>query len=385
MTALLIIIYFAFISLGLPDGLLGSSWTVMHLDLNSSISNAGIFSMAVSVGTIISSLFCGKLTAKFGTGKLCTFSVLLTALGLFGISTATSFQIMMIYSIPLGLGAGAVDSSLNNFVALHYKARHMNWLHTCWGIGATAGPIIMSGFLVKQNIWRLGYLTFALIQFSLVILLFSTLKLWKPENCENERENEKANNLTLKTLISIPGAKASFLVFFCYCSMENIIGLWGSSYLVFTKAIPPQTAAQWVGYYYLGITLGRLIMGFLSFHFDDDKRITGGNVFIFIGIALLFFQKANILQMIGLIIIGFGFAPIFPAMIHSNPAKFSKENSAGIIGLQMAFAYLGITLMPPLFGYVAKSLTFNLLPYVILLFTLIQIGSLKILINKTKS
>ena len=383
--ALLIIIYFAFISLGLPDGLLGSSWTVMHLDLNSSISNAGIFSMAVSALTITSSLFCGKLTAKFGTGKLCTFSVLLTALGLFGISTATSFPIMMIYSIPLGLGAGAVDSSLNNFVALHYKARHMNWLHTSWGIGATAGPIIMSVFLVKQNGWRLGYLTFALVQFSLVILLFSTLKIWKNENNENEGETKETKSLSLKTLIAIPGVKASLLVFFCYCSMENIVGLWGSSYLVFTKAIPAQKAAQWVGYYYLGITLGRLLMGFLSFHFDDDKRIIFGNVFIFIGITLLFFQKNSIFQMIGFIIIGFGFAPIFPAMIHSNPTKFSKETSAGIIGLQMAFAYLGITLMPPLFGYVAKALSFKILPYAVLLFTLIQILSIKILINKTKS
>jgi len=385
MTSLLIIIYFAFISLGLPDGLLGSSWTVMHLDLNSSISNAGLFSMAVSAFTIVSSLFCGKLTAKIGTGKLCSISVLLTALGLLGISTTKSFPIMMIYSIPLGLGAGAVDSSLNNFVAVHYKARHMNWLHTCWGIGATAGPIIMSIFLVKQSGWRLGYLTFALIQFSLVILLFSTLKLWKIEDDKTKRKDEIAKDLSFKNLISLPGAKASFLIFFCYCSMENIVGLWGSSYLVFTKAIPAQTAAQWVGYYYLGITLGRFLMGFLSFHFDDDKRINLGNIFIIIGIILLFFQKNNIFQMIGLIIIGFGFAPIFPAMIHSNPRKFSEKYSAGIIGLQMAFAYLGITLMPPLFGYIAKALTFKILPYIILFFTLVQIISIKILINKTKS
>ena len=383
--ALLIIIYFAFISLGLPDGLLGSSWTIMHLDLNTSISNAGIFSMVVSAGTIVSSLFCGKLTAKFGNGKLCTISVLLTALGLLGVATAKSFPVMMIYSIPLGLGAGAVDSSLNNFVSIHYKASHMNWLHTSWGIGATAGPIIMSIFLVKQNGWRLGYLTFSLIQFSLVILLFSTLKLWKTK--ENDKEGKKGpvKSLTIKALIALPGVKASLITFFCYCSMENIVGLWGSSYLVFTKAIPAQTAAQWVGYYYLGLTLGRLLMGFLSFHFDDDKRIILGNIFIFIGIILLFFQKNSLFQMIGLITIGFGFAPIFPAMIHSNPTKFSKETSAGIIGVQMAFAYLGITLMPPLFGYIAKALTFNILPYVILLFSLVQIISIKILINKTKS
>lgn len=366
LTLLLIIIYIAFISLGLPDAILGSAWPKIYQDLNVSISSAGIATMIVSAGTIISSFFSAKLIKGFGTGKVTTFSVALTAAALLGIYSSPSFLWICLLGIPMGLGAGAVDSALNNFVALHYEAKHMNWLHCFWGIGATAGPLIMSIYLLKDNGWRSGYATIGIIQVALVICLIFSLPLWEKFEFNTNKDEDSKKDTKLGTLLKIPGAKPALLSFFCYCAAELTTGLWASSYLVVSKGISTEKAAKWVSFFYLGITIGRFLSGFLAMYFNNKKMIRIGQVICICGVVLLVIPFSSYFQLAGLILIGLGCAPIYPAMLHETPNRFGKEISQGIMGIQMATAYVGSTFMPPLFGILAKATTFNLLPYFLL-------------------
>lgn len=366
LTLLLIIIYIAFISLGLPDAILGSAWPRIYQDLNVSISSAGIATMIVSAGTIISSFFSAKLIKRFGTGKVTTFSVALTAAALLGIYSSPSFLWICLLGIPMGLGAGAVDSALNNFVALHYEAKHMNWLHCFWGIGATAGPLIMSIYLLKDNGWRSGYATIGIIQVALVICLIFSLPLWEKFEFNTNKDEDSKKDTKLGTLLKIPGAKPALLSFFCYCAAELTTGLWASSYLVVSKGISTEKAAKWVSFFYLGITIGRFLSGFLAMYFNNKKMIRIGQVICICGVVLLVIPFSSYFQLAGLILIGLGCAPIYPAMLHETPNRFGKEISQGIMGIQMATAYVGSTFMPPLFGILAKATTFNLLPYFLL-------------------
>lgn len=366
LTLLLIIIYIAFISLGLPDAILGSAWPKIYQDLNVSISSAGIATMIVSAGTIISSFFSAKLIKEFGTGKVTTFSVALTAAALLGIYSSPSFLWICLLGIPMGLGAGAVDSALNNFVALHYEAKHMNWLHCFWGIGATAGPLIMSTYLLKDNGWRSGYATIGILQVVLVICLIFSLPLWEKFEFNTNKYEDSKKDTKLGTLLKIPGAKPALLSFFCYCAAELTTGLWASSYLVVSKGISTEKAAKWVSFFYLGITIGRFLSGFLAMYFNNKKMIRIGQVICICGVVLLIIPFSSYFQLAGLILIGLGCAPIYPAMLHETPNRFGKEISQGIMGIQMATAYVGSTFMPPLFGILAKATTFNLLPYFLL-------------------
>ena len=374
MTTLLIIIYVTFISLGLPDAILGSAWPAMYLDLNSTIPAAGIMAMIVSGGTIISSLFSAKLIDKFGTSKVTTFSVLLTAAGLLGIAFTPNFFIMCLLGIPLGLGAGAVDSALNNFVALHYNAKHMNWLHCFWGVGATAGPIIMSFFLIKQSGWQTGYLLISFLQFILVIGLFFSLPLWKKADRKEIAHGEKENT-NLRSLIKIPGAKPALLGFFCYCAIEMIAGLWGSSYLVIHKGMSAATAAKWVAFFYMGITIGRFISGLMTMRLNNVIMIRIGQVFIILGAISMLMPYNNSFQVVGLMLLGLGCAPIFPSMLHETPNRFGRKVSQGIMGIQMATAYVGSTFMPPLVGYITNQIGFGIFPVIIIFFGIIMILS----------
>lgn len=374
MTTLLIIIYITFISLGLPDAILGSAWPAMYLDLNSTIPAAGIMAMIVSGGTIVSSLFSAKLIDKFGTSKVTTFSVLLTAVGLLGIAFTPNFFVMCLLGIPLGLGAGAVDSALNNFVALHYNAKHMNWLHCFWGVGASAGPIIMSFFLMKQSGWQTGYLFISILQFILVIGLFFALPLWKKADHKESVQEEKVNT-SLKSLVKIPGAKPALLGFFCYCAIEMTAGLWGSSYLVLHKGISTVTAAKWVAFYYMGITIGRFISGLLVMRLNNIIMIRVGQVFLVLGAILMMMPYSNNFQVAGLMLLGLGCAPIFPSMLHETPNRFGRKVSQGIMGIQMATAYVGSTFMPPLVGYITNQVGFGIFPVIIIFFGIIMIVS----------
>lgn len=375
LTILLIIIYIAFISLGLPDAILGSAWPLMHTDLNVPISCAGIATMIVSGGTIISSFFSEKMIRKFGTGKVTTISVLLTATGLLGIYFAPSFIWICLLGIPLGIGAGAVDAALNNFVALHYEAKHMNWLHCFWGIGATSGPFIMSLFLLNQNGWRIGYATIGIIQAILVICLFISLPLWRQFETTQKVEEEDDNGIKIKSLLKIPGAKPTLIAFFCYCAVELTTGLWASSYLVVNDGLAVELAAKWASFYYLGITVGRFIAGFLTMKLTNTQMIRIGQTICIIGAILLVLPITSVFKLIGLIFIGLGCAPIYPAMLHETPNRFGKELSQHLMGIQMATAYVGSTLIPPLFGALSKVLGLQMLPYFLLIFLIIMLVS----------
>lgn len=372
LTLLLVIIYISFISLGLPDAILGSAWPMIHQDLNVPVSFAGIITMIISGGTIISSFFSEKLIRKLGTGKVTAFSVLLTAIGLIGVFLSPNFIWICLLAIPLGVGAGSVDSALNNFVALHYKAIHMNWLHSFWGVGATTGPLIMSMFLLKENGWRLGYATIGSMQAVLVICLFLSLPLWKKFESDNSEKISDSQSVKVANLIKLPGAKPALVSFFCYCAVELTTGLWVSSYLVIINGFSAEMAAKWVSLYYLGITVGRFLAGFISIKLNNKQMIRVGQVICVTGGILLSITFSSNIQLIGLICIGLGCAPIYPAMLHDTPNRFGKELSQGIMGIQMATAYIGSTFMPPLFGAISKFVGFEILPYFLLVLMILM-------------
>ncbi|SHO50792.1 MFS transporter [Anaerocolumna xylanovorans] len=366
---LLIIIYLAFISLGLPDSLLGSSWPAIQPMLHVPVSYAGIVTMIVSGGTIVSSYFSSAIIKKLGTGLVTAISVIMTALALLGFAYSGNFLWFCILAVPLGLGAGSVDAALNNFVALHYEARHMSWLHCFWGVGATLGPVIMAYFLKQEGRWDMGYRTIGFIQLGLSIILFLSLPLWTKVRKEAETEKEENNTeLSRSEILKKKGVLSALFAFFCYCAIESTAGLWGSSFLVFSKGITAETAAKWVSLFYLGITAGRFLAGFLTMKFDNRTMIRTGEGIILFGILLLFLPGGRLTLMAGLLFMGFGCAPIYPSMIHETPRRFGKVISQSLMGMQMACAYIGATFMPPLFGAIANATTFLLYPAVLLLF-----------------
>ncbi|RLL83852.1 MFS transporter [Petrotoga sp. HKA.pet.4.5] len=371
---LLVIIYISFISLGLPDALLGSAWPSMYETLNVPVSYAGILSMIISGGTIVSTLFSGKFIHKLGTGKLTAISVGMTAIALFGFSISTSFWHLCLWGIPYGLGAGSVDAALNNFVALHYKARHMNWLHCFWGVGATIGPYIMGILLTKGFKWNSGYFTISLIQIVLTSVLFFTLPLWKEKKTGNKTKEEKYKNYSLKEVITLPGTMSIMIAFFSYCALEATTGLWAASYLVLNRGIAAEIAAKWAASFYFGITIGRFISGFITFKMNNKNMIRLGQGIIILGLLLLILPFSNYTAFIGLILIGLGCAPIYPSLIHSTPTNFGKDVSHSIIGVQMASAYLGITLMPPLFGFLQEHFDIRLYPIYLTILAFLMIA-----------
>jgi fucose permease len=357
---LLVVIYFSFISLGLPDSLLGCAWPSMHNLLHVPVRYVGFISMVISGGTVVSSIFSARIIRRFGTGIVTAFSVLTTAAALIGFSISNTFWGLILFAVPLGLGGGSIDAALNNYVALHYKARHMSWLHCFWGIGASIGPIIMSAFLINKYSWNLGYRTIGIIQFCLTAVLFASLPLWK--NKTSQETSTRHKSISFKRLLHITGVKQAIIAFFCYCGIEAVTGLWGSSYLVIIKNIPPEIAAQWIALYYIGISLGRFISGFITMKLNNRQMIRLGQIIIGMGIIALILPFDNIALLTGLFMIGLGCAPIFPSLLHETPRNFGKENSQAIIGIQMAGAYIGSALMPPLFGWTASYINFNIFP-----------------------
>jgi Major Facilitator Superfamily. len=375
-TFFLIIIYLAFISLGLPDSLLGSAWPVMQPELHAPLGAAGVLYMTIAAGTIVSSLASGTILSRFGTGRVTLISCIMTAGALLGYSTSPSLVWLLVCAIPLGLGAGAVDAGLNNYVAAHYKAHHMSWLHCFWGVGATLGPVIMAQF-ITNNAWRYGYLTVAAIQCALVVILFLTLPLWdrvarihKAASQETEHEDlvsELPEKAAAVHPLKIKGVKLALVSFLLYCGIEAAVGLWGSSFLVNMKNVSASTAAQWVSLYYAGITAGRFITGFITFKVSNRNLIRCGQLIALIGALLLFLPLPDGFTLAGFIIVGFGLAPIYPCMLHETPVRFGKKQSQTIMGYQMAVAYTGSTLMPPLLGLLASSLSIGIFPFYIVL------------------
>ena len=358
---LLAVIYLAFISLGLPDSLLGSAWPSMYPGFGVNVSWSGIVFFLISAGTVVSSLQSDRLTRRFGAGKVTAVSVLMTAVAMLGFSTCGNFWMLCLWAIPYGLGAGSVDAALNNYVAVHYASRHMSWLHCMWGIGASVGPYIMGWALTRGAGWPQGYRLIGIAQLVLTAGLFFSLPLWqKSQTTGEEAQDSKA--LSLKEIFAIPGVRAVAVTFFCYCALEQTTGLWASSYLVLSRDIAPETAASFASLFYIGISVGRALSGFLTLKFTDTQMVRLGQVGIALGIAAMVLPLGEAVCLAGLVLVGLGCAPIYPSIIHATPARFGKTKSQAIIGVQMASAYVGNCLMPPLFGLLADLLSPALLP-----------------------
>jgi len=363
-TLLLLVIYLAFISLGLPDSMLGAAWPLMRSELGLPLEGAGLVSVIITVGTIISSLLTGRLIRKLGTGRLTTLSVLTTALALLGYSFTTSYLWLCLMAVPMGLGAGAVDASLNDFVARNYSSKHMSWLHAFWGVGATAGPLLMAGMISLTGRWQNGYRSVSFVQFGLVAILIASLSLWRKfDHASAEAHSVKLSN---GSIWKIPGMGPNLAAFFAYCSLELTAGLWFASYLVQIRGVKPETAAAWAASYYFGIMLGRMINGFLTLRFSSKTLIRAGQTSILLGIILLFLP-GNTFSLIGLLLVGMGCAPIYPSMLHETPARFGKENSSRLMGIQMASAYVGLSVAPPLVGLIASRWSLQIFPFALLI------------------
>ena len=372
MTSLLLaVIYLAFISLGLPDSLLGAGWPSMYEGLGVPVSFAGIISMIISLGTIISSLLSDRITRRFGAGKVTAVSVAMTATALFGFSVSPSFFLLCLWAVPYGLGAGSIDVALNNYVALHYASRHMSWLHCMWGVGTVVSPYIMGSVLAEGKGWSAGYGTVSIIQFILCIVVFTTLPLWKKSVSEASPKTKKP--LSLRAILKLKGAKEVMVTFFCYCALEGTAMLWASSYMALCKNIPADTAAGYAGMFFIGITAGRAANGFLTYKFSDTSLIRIGQGIIALGIIVLFLPFGSTVTLAGLILIGLGCAPIYPCIIHSTPTHFGEENSKAVIGVQMASAYIGTCLMPPLFGLIVRHIGARFFPVYLLIILLFMI------------
>ena len=364
---LLAVIYLSFISLGLPDSLLGSAWPVIHAELGVPMSWAGAVSIIVSLGTVVSSLQSDRLTKKLGTGKVTAISVGMTAAALFGFSISGSFWMLCLWAVPYGLGAGSVDAALNNYVALHYASRHMSWLHCMWGLGAAVGPYVMGLALAGGAGWHMGYRYIALLQIALTAVLVISLPLWRLHRTGAAgEENRNAAPLTLPQILRIPGAKEVMAAFFCYCALEQTAILWASSYLNVYKGIPAETAAGYAGLFFLGITAGRALSGFLTMKLSDPQMIRLGQGIIALGVLVMLLPAHEYVALAGLVLVGLGCAPIYPCVIHSTPDHFGADKSQAVIGVQMASAYVGTCLMPPLFGLIASYVTPGLLPLYLL-------------------
>ncbi|MCI8796367.1 MAG: MFS transporter [Dorea sp.] len=383
---LLVIIYLSFISLGLPDSLLGSAWPAMYTGLQVPVSYAGIISMIIAAGTIVSSLQSDRLTRRLGTGKVTLVSVATTALALFGFSVSGSFAALCLWAVPYGLGAGSVDASLNNYVALHYKSRHMSWLHCMWGVGASVGPYIMGYIMTGGGPWNGGYRSIAVIQTVLTVILFFSLPLWKgrPVISGESGEEASAEELSLKEVLRILGVKEILICFFCYCALEQTTGLWASSYLTLYKGVPAETAAKYASLFFVGITVGRAVSGFITIRLNDVQMIRLGQCLIGCGIMIMLLPVGETISLIGFIVVGLGCAPIYPCVIHSTPEHFGADKSQAIIGIQMASAYVGSCLMPPIFGLIASHITVSLLPFYLLAILGLMVLMHEMLLKKMK-
>ena len=376
---LLAIIYVSFISLGLPDSLLGSAWPSMYEGLNVPVSYAGIISMIISAGTVISSLQSDRLNRLLGTGKVTAISVGMTAAALFGFSISDSYWMLCLWAIPYGLGAGSVDAALNNYVALHYASRHMSWLHCMWGVGTSVGPYVMSTALTHGQTWNMGYRYIALFQMALTAVLVFSIPVWKKAFAAettpvgNADTKNSSKPLTLPQIVAIPGAKEVMLTFFCYCSLEATTGLWAASYLVLHGGLAAETAAAFASLYYLGITLGRAVSGFITFKLDDVAMVRLGYTIMGIGLACVLLPLGTPLTLAGLVLLGVGSGPVYPCLIHSTPVHFGADRSQAIIGVQMAAAYTGTCLMPPLFGLLANHISVSLYPFYLLVLLVLMI------------
>lgn len=371
---LLAIIYAAFISLGLPDALLGAGWPVMQPEFAVPVSWMGAVALLISLGTVVSSLMADRMTRILDTGLLTALSVGLTAVAIVGFATSTSYWHLCLWAVPYGLGAGSVDSCLNNYVAVHYSGKHMSWLHCMWGLGAASGPYIMSASIAFANNWRVGYWSVGLLQIVLTACLFFSLPIWKKNNNDSSGADvQQSAPLTLRQIFAMPGAKVLILTFFCYCAMEQTAGQWAASYFFGHIGLKEELCALFASMYYTGIMVGRFINGFLTVHFTDRTLIRAGSGLIIAGLLVMMLPFGWFFAVFGMLMIGLGSAPIYPCVIHTTPSFFGASNSQAVIGVEMASAYVGICVMPPIFGFVADWIGIWVLPMFLLVITMVML------------
>lgn len=378
---LLVLIYIAFISLGLPDSLLGSGWTVMHAEMNVPISYMGIVSMIISGGTIVSSLFSDKLTKKLTTKIVTVGSVFLTVIALFGFSFSKSFWQLVVFAVPYGLGAGAIDAALNNYVALHYSSKSMSWLHCFWGVGTIVSPFVMS-YALTNSVWNTGYRLVGFMQLGIALLLLFTLPVWR---ANKDASSGEGSGIGVFKALKIKGVPFLLVGFFAYCAAENTTMAWASTYFAQVKNMPAEQAARLASLFYIGITVGRFLCGFITDKLGDKKMIELGTGVLLCGVTLLLIPASYVIvSQIGFIVIGLGCAPIYPCIIHSTPSNFGEKNSGAVIGIQMASAYVGSTFAPPLFGALGDLLGYEIMPVYILTFFVLMIVMVEMTFKITK-
>lgn len=390
---LLAVIYLAFVSLGLPDSLLGAAWPTMSVSLGAPVSWAGGISMTISAGTIVSALLSDRMTLRFGAGRVTACSVGLTALALWGFSMAPNYWVLLALAVPYGLGAGGVDAALNNYVAIHYTSRHMSWLHAMWGVGALSGPYIMGFALNAQQGWQWGYRYIGIIQIVLTAVIIASLPLWKQRRTTDTPQEVSSTDdggtivetgsqpnapaarpLGLLGVLRLKGAPEILIMFLCYCAVEQTCILWASTYMVHVDHIDMVIATEFASLFFIGITVGRFANGFLAMRLPDPVMIRIGQAVLLIGIALLLLPApGDWSTLTGFVVIGLGCAPIYPCVIHSTPTYFGEDKSQAIVGVQMAFAYVGSMLMPALFGLLGQHISMRLLPWYLLAFTALMI------------
>ena len=361
--ALLAIIYISFISLGLPDSVLGAAWPTMVHELHAPMWGAGLVQMTVSFFTILSSLNSARLIHRFGTGRLTAFSVALTAAALLGFAAAPHYAWLLLLAVPMGLGAGGVDSALNNYVALHCEPRHMSWLHCFWGLGTIIGPVILSTAMTRGMVWRTGYGVIGALQVLLCAVLFATLNLWKAGNVQEEERSAKV--LSVAQVLAIPGAKAGMLTFFCYCALESTLLLWVPTYLVLARGVSEVQAAAFGTLFCIGMTVGRGASGFMTLKFTPEQMVRLGQAVLVVG-CLMLLVPVNLVAFAGVIICGLGCAPVYPNIIQDTPVNYGAENSQAAIGVQMAFAYVGSMFVPTIFAAIADLTGYGLMPFFVL-------------------
>lgn len=376
-TLLLIVIYIAFIGLGVPDSLFGTAWPAIYTDLNLPVSWASIVTIIVSCGTITSSLLSSWLISRFGTGKITAVSTLMTALALLGFSCSDSMLWLCLCAIPLGLGAGSIDTALNNYVALHYKASHMNFLHCFYGIGVSLSPYLMSLALSKGT-WEGGYRAVFWFQLAIAALTVLALPLWKKvRHAQNgEEEEETPRVLSFPALMKMPKVRMACLIFIGYCALEYTCGTWGSTFLVNAKGAAADTAARMVTFYYVGLALGRFLSGVLAGRLHSRQLVKIGQMILLAAVVSLFLPLPFAFCSVSLFFIGLGNGPIFPNMLHLTPELFGKDLSQAVIGAEMATSYIGVLLAPALFGLIAQNVTAALFPvYLLVLYALMITGT----------
>lgn len=377
---LLPIIYLAFIGLGLPDSAIGSAWPTMAPDLGAGVSWVGVVTMIISAGTILSSLQSVRVVERFGTGRVTAVSVGLTAAALAGFSVATEFWQLCLLAIPYGLGAGAVDAALNTYVAVHYESQHMSWLHCMWGVGASGGPLIMAQCLGVGS-WSLGFLVLGGLQLAIVIVLTLSLPLWRDKALPRMADDADGAGsgdaegapISRRALLRRDGVLAVLICFFCYCALESTCGVWAASYCTFARGIDAQTAASWASLFYIGITVGRGVSGFISLKVSDHNMIRLGQALIALGIGAMLLPLGDTVLLVGLVLVGLGCAPIYPSIIHATPARFGNDVALALTGMQMAFAYVGTLVVSPLFGVIGQGISMELYPPYLLVFLLVMV------------